>query len=566
MNTMPIFSVNSYKQDILDIKHLEQTHVYTEDDLSSDYNPFRIKHFQNYNPMYTRFLTLSETDYNSFQLNHQYHFVNITTVKDSNTNTLHNKPVFIKYSPLLDPIRYMIGKYVDDIENIHSLPTPHKTGLPKLYDCNNAAYVDSFFYFLSSKTLHAYNFVHGIDFYGSFLGVQDKYKMNVADDIEYLMTSSFFNEHVNKLFSICNYNPGSFFAASSRSNRTKLRISNTNAHNLSTINISDCITTIDEPVDDVDTEVIYENNLHPEIETVHSNSRNTTSSSENSDINYSSTDEDDETNEEDWETDPETDTSDTSSTNDEVQNGYIHNFPVQLICLEHCKGTLDELFVKNRINEHQAASALFQVIMILITYQKMFHFTHNDLHTNNVMYIDTDEPYLYYKYENLCYKVPTYGKIFKLIDFGRSIYEFNGRTMCSDSFGPGGDAATQYNCEPYLDKTKLIIVPNYSFDLCRLGCSIYDFIIPEDEDVSNYDELQKTIHRWCLDDRGKNILYRSNGEERYPNFKLYKMIARTVHQHTPQAQLTYPFFKQFLHKDRLKDVIIMNIDNLPYCA
>jgi hypothetical protein len=44
-----------------------------------------------------------------------------------------------------------------------------------------------------------------------------------------------------------------------------------------------------------------------------------------------------------------------------------------------------------------------------------------------------------------------------------------------------------------------------------------------------------------LDDKGKNILYTSDGEERYPNFKLYKMIARTVHNHTPENQLEYPF-------------------------
>ena len=27
----------------------------------------------------------------------------------------------------------------------------------------------------------------------------------------------------------------------------------------------------------------------------------------------------------------------------------------------------------------------------LITYQKTFHFTHNDLHTNNIMYIKTEK-------------------------------------------------------------------------------------------------------------------------------------------------------------------------------
>ena len=42
----------------------------------------------------------------------------------------------------------------------------------------------------------------------------------------------------------------------------------------------------------------------------------------------------------------------------------------------------------------------------------------------------------------------------------------------------------------------------------------------------------------------KNILYKKNGEERYPNFKLYKMIARTVHNKTPDDQLNTDIFKQ----------------------
>ena len=41
------------------------------------------------------------------------------------------------------------------------------------------------------------------------------------------------------------------------------------------------------------------------------------------------------------------------------------------------------------------------------------------------MYMNTDIPHLYYKFNKS--KVPTYGKIFKIIDFGRSIYRFNNR-------------------------------------------------------------------------------------------------------------------------------------------
>ena len=573
MSSLPIFSIQLCNHNHLDMESLEQSYHSSPDDITYDYNPFRIKGFQTYNPMYNRFLPVTEANYNSIQLNHRYHFINTVTVKDRTDETMHHKNVFIKYSPLLDPIRYMVGKYSTEGDVVRQLPQFNVTGFPKLDNNNNAAYTDCFFSYLTSRTLHEYGFVNGIDFYGSFLGVQDKFKMNVADDIEYLNTSPFFNENVNKLFNICNHDAASYYADSSRSNRVKLRISSASTHNISAISLTD-IMAVDEPTTDlIESETVYEN--HGKTETSNKSSSNSSSSSDNSDYNDSSDSGDDDDDEDDdsgaWETDEDDSDGGDSDINsdsdsDEVQHGYINNFPVQLICLEKCVGTIDELLIKRKLDDNKAAAALFQVIMTLIAYQKMFHFTHNDLHTNNIMYIETDEPYLYYKYENITYKVPTYGRIFKLIDFGRSIYKFGGNTICSDSFAPGGDAATQYNCEPFFDKTKPVIEPNYSFDLCRLGCSIYDFIIPDDEDYSKYDELQKTIHRWCLDDRGKNVLYKRNGDERYPNFKLYKMAARTVHEHSPQAQLKYSYFKQFKSSDKTAAVKCMDIDQLPCCV
>jgi hypothetical protein len=107
-----------------------------------------------------------------------------------------------------------------------------------------------------------------------------------------------------------------------------------------------------------------------------------------------------------------------------------------------------------------------------------------------------------------------------------------------------------------------------SFDLCRLGCSIYDFILDIDEQLdpdNELDILQKTIIDWVSDDKDKNVLYKSNGEERYPNFKLYKMIARTVHNKTPEDQFKNPLFASFeiLKKNIPKGVVIMDLDALP---
>jgi hypothetical protein len=65
-------------------------------------------------------------------------------------------------------------------------------------------------------------------------------------------------------------------------------------------------------------------------------------------------------------------------------------------------------------------------------------------------------------------------------------------------------------------------------------------------------------------------LYKKNGDERYPNFKLYKMIARTVHEHTPHEQLKYPIFQQYEITDKqwvkMGRPGVINLDKIPCYA
>ena len=66
-----------------------------------------------------------------------------------------------------------------------------------------------------------------------------------------------------------------------------------------------------------------------------------------------------------------------------------------------------------------------------------------------------------------------------------------------------------------------------------------------------------------MDDKCRNILYKNNGEERYPEFKLYKMIVRTVHNHNPLDQLSKQIFSSFISsKKKIKKQKIINIDNM----
>lgn len=583
------------KTDLVDLDKLSNSYIITEHDTLNEYHPFRITNIQHYNPIYSRFFALNESNVSRTTLKHKYAIDDLNTVVCTETGECLSRPVFIKFSPLLDPVKYMIGKYDAGSTDIQVLPSFGETGAiaphPKLADANNASYIDCFFSYLSSQLLHKHGLVNGIDFYGSFLGIQEKYKMNISDDIEYLCTSRFFNENVGSLFKVSEEIPyDGNYGDGSRANKQKLRIQN------SLKNTS--ISIIDLDIEDMDktenfieksAELPTDNTKHntteeDEIVYEKSTNRSNTASSEssnNSSINYSTDDDDDAAGEgEDSSSEPEEsddeederDDEETASISDddgeeEPIYSYMNNFPVQMICLEKCEGTIDHLLETGAISKKEGAAAMMQIVMTLIAYQRAFSFIHNDLHTNNIMYVPTDAEFLYYKYNKKTYQVPTYGRIFKIIDFGRSIYRFCGEVFCSDSFAPGGDAATQYNCEPYMTDKKPRLDPNPSFDLCRLGCAMYDFLIDEEPEC-DLDAFQKTIYRWCCDDNKKNILYKKNGEERYPDFKLYKMIARTVHHHSPQDQLGFPFFSQFALAAKdvrklAKSIAIMDIDEIP---
>ena len=60
-------------------------------------------------------------------------------------------------------------------------------------------------------------------------------------------------------------------------------------------------------------------------------------------------------------------------------------------------------------------------------------------------------------------------------------------------------------------------------------------------------------------------MYKSNGEERYENFKLYKMIVRTVKNREPYKYVEHELFSDYKtsKKNINKKSKIINIDNLP---
>ena len=626
---------------------------------------------QNFIPLYSTFFSLNDTNYNSINLNQTFsiqsiiynesatgsekeekemlHFKNIATasVKKRDDESVIDVPVFFKFSPLLDPIKYLAGSYDTQNESLLRLPELHSLPIPssssstsssnsdknkekhychsKVLDPNNSAYVDGFFSYLSSQLLHAHDFIHGIDFYGSYLAIQKDFTVNIFDDQEYLMKNEFF-KHKNGMLFYYDEAECEKFQEWNQERRENNYINQTASKN-SKIKILNSVEIVTEELQeeehkqerqqhscntgnmgneeleelalvDVSNSEIFNikddaqkqecGNIELNIDSCgdcdnESSSSSSSCSSRSSHTTneslYNMSDSESVSQDGDGDSEPDNECNSEYGSQggeehedeeeEEILNATIYNFPVEVISLERCKQTLDYLMVKDALSDDEWEAALMQIVMTLATYQKAFAFTHNDLHTNNVMFNDTDKKFIYYLFNKKFYKVPTFGRIFKIIDFGRSIYRFNSKLVCSDSFHKSGDAATQYNCEPYYNDKKPIVEPNYSFDLCRLGCSLFDFFIDDIDEVElecKNSRLVKVIVDWVTDDNGRNILYKQSGIDRYPDFKLYKMIARTVHNKVPSQQLLkHAIFTQYEipQKSVKKSMTVLDIDAIP---
>ena len=237
-----------------------------------------------------------------------------------------------------------------------------------------------------------------------------------------------------------------------------------------------------------------------------------------------------------------TDSNESSTNNDYIIS--LKDIPSQFFIIEKHQGTLDDFLSPiDTINEHLLLSCIFQITFALIYLQKTYHFTHNDLHINNIMYQKTERTYLYYKYNNIYYQVPTFGYIFKIIDFGRSIFTFHKKLFFNDTFEKHGEAEGQYSLPfNYLgfQKENETINQNFHFDLCRLAITILD-TCNYDPNI-NYREKQQFIdflHNMTLTKNGQCFL---NVED---DFNLYIAISKYACNSLPKDIITNIIFEKY---------------------
>ena len=466
------------------------------------------------------------------------HFLWSLTLKDG---TVH--PVFLKRAHLLDPISYMSGTYLTPSNGGLPAPAePWRNALEKMNDPNNEAYVDALFALYANQLVLNNISPHWCRCYGTFAATANTYLYDITEEYDSLKQNPWWHRNQrNGLFSIFHdEEDDGAFKAIAESAGTDLGSSDF------TELTEDLVSAVSVPTSGEEPAAVSEKPVR--LRTPKIRFKPLVSSSASDD------DEDDDEDDE-----------------EDAEFAEFTNFPVQVTLLECADETLedladDEAETPLAERDEKWTAWLFQICAALACAQHLFGFAHNDLHSNNVMWSATEKTHLTYrihsKKETYTVRVPTYGKLMKIIDFGRASYTLPCGFFISDAFYPGNDAAEQYNCEPFYDpKAGPKLEPNPSFDLCRLSVSLIDSLFPERPTAASpvrimskepgkmYTETVSPVYNllwsWLLDDEGINVLRTPDGEERYPEFDLYCALAADVHSAVPKHQLVKPLFSKY---------------------
>lgn len=471
----------------------------------------------------------------------------ITIQFQDHSGNVENVRAHIKSVPLLDVIEVMKGKYLPE-KVVSCLPSREREldrTYEKISDSNNQAYVDCLAgYVLSTLRDQCPGFPR---FYGHFTGLTPQLRIDVTEDFYSIRNEAWFHRGIGSRFKIEVREDYASFKSGKQTREIQITDDE--------FGFTEELKEIAEDPNVIAQEWVEEDQEHELTEVYvmedHEDSIDDTDSNIETDSEEENDTDEDTGSESDGDTDIGSE-SESDSEDDEPDEGVffaiIPNMPVQSAIYENLEGPIDTLLGSSEITEQEWLAILFQITFSLAIAQKEYSFVHNDLHTNNVMWIPTDKEWIVYKVNNKVFKVPTFGKIIKIIDYGRSYYKYHNHEYLSDAYKSKGDAEGQYNYPPYYNPRETRVPPNPSFDLPRLACSMYEGLFSPEHDPDT-NTLSAMLHRWLIDSRGKNILWNRNGDERFGGFLLYKHIARYCTNVIPIHELENNEFQQFITED-----------------
>lgn len=443
--------------------------------------------------------------------------VDASTIRTSKGNTV---PIHRKTTMLLSPFKWMRGDY-----GCIGLPKPADIA-DEIRDAFQSQHTAGYVGALASIALSESGCIHFPKVYGVYTGNATKHEVDISDDYEELSERRWFGDNIGKTFELRLRkvdSPAEF--KHTRSQRPELQLA-------------------DEMVLD-DIEDIHADHVSEPSSRSHESSH----ISEASDSLLGDEEEDSEDDAFEIEScdcgsDDEDDDEEEEDDDEPFAWAIFKDIPVITTVMEKCEGTFYDL-LENHPEEQKHAAWVAQLVFAIAYAQRNYGFTHNDLHGNNVMYVRTDQEYLYYKFNGISYKIPTYGYIIKVIDFDRAVFSLrltgmkDPRMFMSSQFKPDEEAAGQYNTEPFFDNRHPHIHPSSSFDLCRFATSVFWDMFPKGPDHPYTHPLFEVFKQWMLQTDGTSVMFRKqkDNHDRYHGFHLYKAIARYCNSAVPKREI-----------------------------
>ena len=435
-------------------------------------------------------------------------------------------PVHRKTTMILSPFKWMRGDY-----GALGLPQPEEAAM-ELRDKLQSPYTAGYVGALTSIALSESGCIHFPKVYGVYTAISSNHTVDISDDYEEISERKWFTENMGKTFDLKLRQPeGSPSFTHTRSQRPGVQLGDD-------IQLDD--------IQDMDADRISEPTSERSISW-------TAPRASDSESEYQE-DEEDEGSEDEYEIQSCDCSEDSEDDEDGLDDELCESFawatfkdvPVITTVMEKCEGTFYDLLDAHKDNKEAHAAWVAQIVFALAYAQRAYGFVHNDLHGNNVMYVKTDQEFLYYKHQGTCYKVPTFGAIIKIIDFDRANLSLRltgmkePRFFLSSQFQSDDEAAGQYNVEPFFYPNHPRIVPNPSFDLCRFATSVFWDMFPEGPNVDSGHPLQNVFVQWMTQQDGSSVFFRKQRDrhDRYHGFGLYKAIARYCKDSaTPRREL-----------------------------
>ncbi len=468
----------------------------------------------------------------------------------------YEQALFCKMSPLIEPLKVINDTIYPDYMELSEYRLPGDTArqvVEKINSINNSSHVEALAMYMNSRLTEQGKCPAFPYFYGCLNGISKTYYHDITDEIAMYAEQEWFVDKVNSgKLDLCVVkldelgdeiatNPKYNMATSSPTNNMLKRCieetpetkTDLQSRLLGINRLSELGDGLDDELNDLEGETFATEHMHDEAE-AHVSQPKPINSAADLLLNAHILDKD-------------ADIDDLDLAGLEQSNVYdnkifymkMTDYPVSYCFMEKMGTTLDALMHgPEPLEETEWLSVLFQVAFGLAAAGKSHQFVHNDLHCANIMFQSTAENYIYYYINGHYYRVPTFRRIAKIIDFARATFKVNDRWIFSDVFLQGGDAAEQYtypDANGKIKKTRDTVMPNPSFDLVLLSTSIFNDI--DDKHIA----LKSMIYNWCQ----SSVKYADNMLERPVDFQLYIDIAKECKNAKPKNVLKDSLFQRF---------------------